>query len=159
MRDYSPKRLIKFVEDNNLLPKRLSKFVRDNNLLPTLKFEFHKGLAACDALLSISPIPQGALDEDSEAGIFSLDFSTAFDCVNHSALIDKLRLLGIDGSFINILGEFLLSRTQKVCFDELYSGARIVLSNVPQGSVFGPLLFIICTSDVAKFEEQANCIC
>ena len=95
------------------------------------------------------------IDEGSEACMASLDFSTAFDCMNHRALMYKLRLLGIGSSFTNILDEFLLARTQKVGFDEQYSGARNVLSGNPQDSALGPLLFIIYTRDMAKFEEQA----
>ena len=83
-----------------------------------------------------------------------LEFSAAFDRVSHRALIYKLRLLGIGGSFINIIDEFLLSRTQKVCVGGQYSGAKNILSGVPQGSVLRPLLFVIYTSDMWQSLEN-----
>ena len=83
-----------------------------------------------------------------------LDFSAAFDRVNLEALIYKLKLLGIGGSFIDILCEFLLGRTQRVCVDGQYSSYSNVTSGVPQGSVLGPLLFIIYTSDMLHSLEN-----
>ena len=131
-----------------LLSRRLCRYAEDNNLLPAFQFGFRKGLGTCDALLSLSTILQGALDVGAEARMVGLDFSAAFDRVNHWALIYKLKLLGVGGPFINILSEFLLGRTQRVCIDGQCSSVRNVISGVPQGSVLGPLLFIIYTSDM-----------
>ena len=77
-----------------------------------------------------------------------LDFSAAFDRVNHKALIFKLKQLGIGGQFLNILIEFLSNRTQRVVVDGQCSESRNVISGVPQGSVLGPLLFILYTHDM-----------
>ena len=131
-----------------LLYKRLSKYVENNNMLPNLQFGFRKGRGTCDALLTISSYLQSALDCGHEARIVGLDFSAAFDRVNHIALIYKLKQLGIGGPFLNIITEFLTDRTQRVCVDGELSDVRNVISGVPQGSVLGPLLFIIYTSDM-----------
>ena len=72
-----------------------------------------------------------------------LDLSAAFDRVNHKALIYKLRHLGIGGSFLNILIEFLADRKQRVVVDDQHVEWRRVISGVPQGSVLGSLLFIL----------------
>ena len=77
-----------------------------------------------------------------------LDFSAAFDRVNHNALIYKLRQLSIGGSFLNTLMDFLTDRKQRVDVDGHYGEWRSVISGVPQGSVFGPLLFIMYTHDM-----------
>ena len=68
---------------------------------PNLQLGFRKGLGACDALLTISNVVQKALDSGHEIRMVGLDFSAAFDRVNHEALIFKLRQLGIGGSFLN----------------------------------------------------------
>ena len=77
-----------------------------------------------------------------------LDFSAAFNQVNHKALIFKLRQLGIDGPFLSSLTEFLLNRLQRVVIDGQFNDYKNVISGVPQGCVLGPLFFILYTHDM-----------
>ena len=131
-----------------LLAKHLCKLAEDSGLLPDLQFGFRKRLGTCDALLTITHKLQTALDYGHEARMVGLDFSAAFDRVNHEALIFKLQHLGVGGSFLSILSQFLSGRTQKVVVDGQFSELKNVVSGVPQGSVLGPLLFIIYTHDM-----------
>ena len=132
----------------HLLAKRLNVFAENNNLLPSLQFGFRKGLGTCDALLTITNMVQRSLDAGSEVRLIGLDFSAAFDRVNHEALIFKLKQLGIGGAFLNIIIEFLTDRKQRVVVDGQCSEYRNAMSGVPQGSILGPLLFILYTSDM-----------
>ena len=131
-----------------LLAGHLGKLAEDSGLLPDLQFGFRKGLGTCDALLTITHKLQRALDCGYEARLVGLDFSAAFDRVNHEALIFKLQQFGVGGSILSILSQFLSGRTQKVVVDGQFSELKNVVSGVPQGSVLGPLLFIIYTHDM-----------
>ena len=131
-----------------LLAKRLYRFLDASKLLPPNQFGFRKGLGTNDALMHIVHNAQSSLDSGHESRLVSLDFSSAFDRVNHKALIYKLKLLGIGGSVLGILTDFLSERRQRVSVDGSFSQFSTVLSGVPQGSVLGPLMFIIFTADM-----------
>ena len=76
-----------------------------------------------------------------------IDFSTAFDWVNHLGILYKLCSVGIGGSVLSILTEFLSNRSQKVMVDGCRSKLVNVVSGVLQGSVLGPLMFLLYMSE------------
>ena len=86
------------------------------------------------------------MDSGGEAVAVSLDFSSAFDRVSHSALIYRLKQLGIGGRLLEIIVNFLSLRSQAVVVDGFKGPEVAVSSGVPQGSVLGTLLFILFTS-------------
>ena len=88
---------------------------------------------------------QSALESGQEARIVQIDFSAAFDRVNQLGILYKLCSVGIGGSVLSILTEFLSHRSQQVMVDDCRSKLVYVVSGVPQGSVLGPLLFLLYT--------------
>ncbi len=128
--------------------KRLTHFLDINKLLPSCQFGFRKGLNDSDALVCITHDMQVGLDSGCESKIISLDFSSAFDRVNHKALLSKVRSIGIGGRFQQVHSELLTERRQHVtveCCFRFFSSLIFVTS---QGSVLGPILFIIYTFDM-----------
>ena len=95
-----------------LIFKPLYKYLEANAYLPSSQYAYRKKLGTCDALLDISSLVQENLDKGFETLIFQIDFSAAFDLVNHRALVYKFKELGIDGNLLNILKDFLHNRKQ-----------------------------------------------
>ena len=108
---------------------------------PTIQFAYRKGLGTCDSLLCVYHTLQNALESGQEARIVHIDFSAAFDRVNHLGIFYKLCSVGIGASVLSILTQFLSNRSQHVIVDGCRSKLVNVVSGVPQGSVLGPLLF------------------
>ena len=129
---------------------RLGRFMERSGVLPTTQFAYRKGLGTCDALLCVSHTLQSALESGQEARIVQIYFGAAFDRVNHLGILYKLCSVGIGGSVLSILTQFLSNRPQQVMVDGCRSKLFNVVSGVP-GSVLGPLLFLLYTSELFLF--------
>ena len=99
---------------------------------------------------------QSALESGQEARIVQIDFSAAFDRVNHQGILYKRSLVGIGDSVLSVLMQFLSNRSQYVLVDGCHSKLVNVVSGVPQGSVMGPLLFFLYTSELVAILEYGK---
>ena len=105
---------------------RLGKFIERSCVLPTTQLAYRKGLGTCEALLCVSHTLQSELESGKEAIIVQIEFSAAFDRVNHQGILYKLCSVGIGGSVLSISTQFLSNRSQQVIVD----GCRSKLVNV-----------------------------
>ena len=83
-----------------------------------------------------------------------IDFSATFDRVNHQGILYRLCSVGVGGHVLSILTQFLSNRSQYVMVDGCRSKLVDVVSGVPQGSLFGPLLFLLYTSELFSILEN-----
>ena len=137
-----------------LVSHKLSSFCEKYGLLPAAQFAYRQGLGCTDALLPISHHRQKSLDARMESYIVQLDFSAAFDRVSHSGILFKLKSIGIGGGVLPICTNFLSDRWQKVVVDGAASEWIPIISGVPQVSALGPLLSILCTSEMFELVEN-----
>ena len=107
--------------------------------------------ARCSTTLAIAEtVEKLRLNMSRKQFCIFLDFSKAFDTINHDLMIEKLERYGVRGVVLNWFRSYLLHRQQTVFINGVFSEYKVVNSGVPQGSILGPLLFIIYTNDFLK---------
>lgn len=141
-----------------IISVRINSFCDKHSILSTQQFGFRKGRSTELALLAQKEIIlQSFEDNKLTMGIF-IDFSKAFDSLNHRSLLLKLEYYGFRGVVLELFRSYLENREQCVLINEYMSKFMTLTAGVPQGSTLGPLLFNLYVNDIVNITTQATFI-
>jgi hypothetical protein len=151
LKNYRPVSNLTFISKvvERLVSERLVSFLQDSDRMPVEQSAYRKNHSTETALLRVISDLLNAMDKQEVTLLGLLDLSAAFDCVDHDILLSRLeRTFGIHGSALGWIRSFLTDRTQRVTFRGQLSVIMRLVYGVPQGSVLGPLLFLLYTAEL-----------
>lgn len=137
---------------------RISLFLETKNLLTRCQYAFRKNRSTQLALLDQKEFILNNFEKRLlTLGVF-IDFTKAFDCINHELLLKKLLHYGIRGVAFDLIKSYLNSRQQYVEINNIRSQIQSIHTGIPQGSILGPLLFNIYINDVVNIDSSTKYI-
>ncbi len=136
-----------------LMHKRILDFLDTNSSLFEMQYGFRPGRSCEHALLNAQNTILNSLSRNQVSLLLLIDFSRAFDLVEHNILLKKLEHLGIRGIAQEWFKTYLKGRKQFVTINGVNSSTKLLEYGVPQGSILGPLLFIIYINDLPNISN------
>ena len=137
---------------------QLMTFLTEHSLLINNQSGFRKSHSCCTALINLIEKWLKDVDEGKYVGAVFLDFKKAFDMVNHDVLFYKLELHHFSSSSLQLMKSYIYNRYQLVKIGDVQSDLQIIKSGVPQGSILGPMLFLLYINDIASFVDNTSII-
>ena len=148
--NYRPISILPFLSKifEKIIYSRLLNHFTFNEILSVHQFGFRRQMSTFDAITHFTELIYDALNNKKLCLNILIDYSRAFDTVNHPILLGKLERYGVCGRTLQYIASYLKDRQQSVCIRGNFSTPKTSNISVPQGSVLGPLLFLIYVNEI-----------